>query len=180
MSLMTKCSVGLTVAFWQLVTLSVFAYGVGFMFWPVEANDLFLIKQSTSTVRFMGVLFLLSAAGLNQMVYCSSNNESSMMSRMAFSWTIVLYLCASAGGIVVTNLDEQLFIDEQNMAFLILFSLFAGALLIGFVGTLSKFCKFKTKASVQLEAVVEVPSAKKTAATKKGVSRSMIASGNRA
>jgi drug/metabolite transporter (DMT)-like permease len=176
--LMTKCATGLKVTFWQLVTLAVIAYGVLFLFWPKEANELFVDTQPENTLQFMGVLFLLSGAGLNQMVH-SSTYEGEMMSRMAFSWSVLLYMLAAAGGIVVTVMDDQLFVDAQNMAFLLMFALFAGALLLGFCGTLGGFCIFQSKTNVELESVVEVPSIKKTSASRRGVSRSDVKSGQR-
>jgi hypothetical protein len=174
-SLIGRCTVGVTVVFWQLVSLGVFAYAMAFLFWPTEVNTLFVTEHPVNTIRFMGVLFLLADAGLNQMVETSSGTTSPLIKRTAFTSTILFYILAGSAGIVVTSLDDKIFSDEQTLAFQILFSLFVGALSLGLLGVCGGFCSIRSSMSTnQLETIVEVGT---RPSTKSGVSRDDIRKG---
>lgn len=154
MTIVGRCSVGVSILFWQLVSLGVFAYALAFLFWPTDANKLFATALPENVVRFMGSQFLLADAGINQMVESSSGYTRPLVKRAAFASTIVLYILAGVTGLVVVSLETPIFIEAQTLAFQILYSLFLGALLLGFCGVCGGFCRVQT--GVQLSGLESV------------------------
>ena len=174
-SLMGRCTVGVTVLFWQLVSLGVFGYATAFLFWPTEVSALFVAEHPVNTIRFMGVLLLLADAGLNQMVESTSGNTVPLIKRTALTSTILLYILAGSAGVVVVSLDDPVFIEEQTIAFQVLFSLFLGALSLGFFGVCAAFCSIRSSVTTnKLETIVEVGT---RPSTRPGVSRDDIRRG---
>lgn len=178
MTLVARCSVGVSILFWQLVSLGVFAYALAFLFWPMHANNLFATALPENVVRFMGAQFLLADAGINQMVESSAGSTRPLVKRAAFASTILLYILAGASGLVVVSLETKVFIDEQTLAFQILYSLFLGALLLGFCGVCGGFCRVSTGVKMTGIETIEVSSTSKAALGGK-ISRDDIRMGRR-
>lgn len=142
------------VLFWQLVNLGVLGYSCAFLFYPEDVNQLFVTPPSTDIIRFMGVLYLLSVGGFNQMIV-SVMGGSTLIKRTSFATSLIFYILGGTAGIVVLTLFDGIFIEEQRLAFLILFGLFLGGVTLGLLVTCGAFCTCKvgTK-SAELEAVI--------------------------
>lgn len=178
MTIVGKCSFGVTILFWQLVSLSVFAYSMAFLFWPEEANKLFVTALPVNTVRYIGSLYLFANAGLNQMVESSSGTERPMVKRMAFTSTILLYILSGASGLTVISLEDPVFTESQTMLLQVLYILFLSALVMGFCGICGGFCRVQTGAALDLESV-EVTSARTSKPLSSTLSRDDIRNGRR-
>lgn len=133
MTIIRRCSIALPVLCWQLVNIAVFGYACAFLFWPTDVSKLFIVAPDPELVRFMGVLFLFSAAGTNQML-AHSIGGTALMKKSSYAASLIEYLFGGVAGIVVLSMKEEPFIKEQRFAFIILFSLFVSAL------TLALFC----------------------------------------
>lgn len=179
MTIVGRCSVGVSILFWQLVSLGVLAYALAFLFWPSDANKLFVTPLPENVVRFMGSTFLLADAGLNQMVESSSRSTRPMVKRAAFASTVFLYILAGVSGLVVVSLDTKVFIHEQTLAFQIMYSLFLGALLLGFCGVCGGFCRVSSGVQLSGLETIEVSSTNKKPALSASISRDDIRNGRR-
>lgn len=171
MTLVKRCTLVLPIIFWQIVTLAVFGTGLAFLFWPDDVDTLFVTSQSTSLLRYMGVLFMLSAAGFNQ-VTVDSTETGLFMRKSTFVVTLLMYMLASVAGIVVltnsdvevlantssnsTDTDGPLFIEEYRFTLYILYGLFLGGLAVALLGTCGGYCRFQAGATSLPEVHVEV------------------------
>lgn len=154
--MLSKYGSAFAILFWQVVNLAVFGYSLAFLFFPTDANKIFTVSQSTAEIRWQGVLYLLSAAGLNQMI-SGYVIDAAMTKRCIYSMSCLLYILAGSAGIVVLVLHQDLFIHEQYIAFLVLFSLFTLAILLGFL-YLSFGMAHCKRATAEITAVVtELP-----------------------
>lgn len=178
MTIVGKCSIGVTILFWQLVSLSVFAYSMAFLFWPEEANKLFMTALPVNTVRWIGSLYLFADAGLNQMVMSSSGTARPMLMRAAFASTILLYILSGVSGLVVVSLDDPVFTESQTMLLQILYISFLSALVLGFGGVCIGFCRVQTGVALDVESV-EVTSARTSKPLSSTLSRDDIRYGRR-
>tara|TARA_B110000008_G_scaffold257327_1_gene275418 strand:- start:3632 stop:4165 length:534 start_codon:yes stop_codon:yes gene_type:complete len=139
MTIVQRCSIALPTLFWQLVNLSVFGYGVAFLFYPDDASKLFLSAPNTELVRFMGVQYLLIAAGTNAMM-ASGSLLSALFQRSSFVISYVEFLLAGIAGIVVLSMEEAPFIKEQRYVFLGLFIAFTSVLALALFCNVGAFC----------------------------------------
>lgn len=154
MTFLTRCVSLLPVMFWQIVNLSVFAYACAFYFFTDDVNKLYLQSQEENSLKFTGVLFALTSAGLNQMVACNMSGTPGLL-RFASASSLLMYILASVAGVVVLVKENTLFIDEQRIIFLVLFCLFIAGVFVGLVGTCRGFCKIEAGAGgAVLETVV--------------------------
>tara|TARA_B100001989_G_C24548139_1_gene472385 strand:- start:1304 stop:1861 length:558 start_codon:yes stop_codon:yes gene_type:complete len=152
MSTVGRIFIGISVSFWQLVSLGVFGYALAFLFWPTDVNKLFTVPLPENAVRFIGTTLLFVDAGLNQMV------EGSMPSRpivrqMAFVSSMVQYVLAGAAGLTVVTLQPSLFIREQRIAFQTIYSLFIAALLTRLCRGCVYMNRYRYSPSTQLQSV---------------------------
>tara|TARA_B100000482_G_scaffold115318_1_gene83257 strand:+ start:253 stop:789 length:537 start_codon:yes stop_codon:yes gene_type:complete len=164
MTLVRRCTIALPVLFWQLVNLSVFGYACAFLFWPDDTSKLFLVAPDKELIRFLGVQYLLVAAGCNQMV-ATVVGGSSAVQKSAFATSMFEYLLAGIAGVVVLSMKEEPFIEEQRYAFIVLYSLFVAALFTGLCCNCGAYCVLRTKnGNVQtLETVQTEPSFRRSA-----------------
>ena len=145
-TLVRRCTIALPVLFWQLVNLSVFGYAIAFLFFPTDASKLFLVAPDTELVRFLGVQYLLVAAGANQMLAYRVGGSSALQ-RSSFATSLFEYLLGGIAGIVVLTMETGPFIEHQRLALIILFSLFTAAIFLGFCCNCGGFCSFGTTSS---------------------------------
>jgi hypothetical protein len=129
MSTSGRIFIGISVTFWQLVSLGVFGYALAFLFWPTDVNKLFTVPLPENVVRFIGTTLLFVDAGLNQMVE-GSNTSRPNVRQMAFVSSMIQYVLAGAAGLTVVTLQPSVFIREQRIAFQVIYSLFIAALLM--------------------------------------------------
>lgn len=133
MSTSGRIFIGISVTFWQLVSVGVFGYALAFLFWPTDVNKLFTVALPENVVRFIGSTLLFVDAGLNQMIE-ASNMSRPIVRQMAFVSSMVQYVIAGAAGLTVVTLQPSMFIREQRIAFQVIYSLFIAALLIRLYG----------------------------------------------
>lgn len=135
-TLVARCAYSLPIVFWQLVNWAVLGYSLAFLFWPDVSMDLFVDNAlNEATLRYTGVLLVLVTAGMNQML-SKVTGGSEMFLRSSFAFSMLLYVLGSVAGVVVLmQYGDEIFIEEQRVAFLVLFSLFLGGVFIGFCGT---------------------------------------------
>jgi len=133
MSTSGRIFIGISVTFWQLVSVGVFGYALAFLFWPTDVNKLFTVALPENVVRFIGSTLLFVDAGLNQMIE-ASNMSRPIVKQMAFVSSMVQYVIAGAAGLTVVTLQPSMFIREQRIAFQVIYSLFIAALLIRLYG----------------------------------------------
>lgn len=125
--------IGISVSFWQLVSLSVFGYAIAFLFWPKDVNKLFTESLPENVVRFIGVTLLFVDAGFNQMIE-NFNTTRPIVRQMAYISSMIQYVCAGVAGLVVVTLKPSIFIKEQRITFQVLFSLFIATLVFRVCG----------------------------------------------
>lgn len=153
-TLVRRCTIALPVLFWQLVNLSVFGYAIAFLFFPTDASKLFLVAPDTELVRFLGVQFLLTSAGANQMLAYRVGGSAALQ-RSSFATSLFEYLLGGIAGVVVLTMKTEPFIEPQRIAFIVLFSLFTAAIFLGFCCNCGGFCSFGTTSSKpEMSAVV--------------------------
>ena len=133
MSTIGRIVLGVTVMFWQFVSLGVSGYALAFLFWPTDVNKLFTVSLPENVVRFIGTTLLFVDAGLNQMIE-GSNPSRPLVRQMAFLSSMLQYILAGIAGLVVVTLQPSMFIREQRIAFQTIYSLFISALLIRLYG----------------------------------------------
>jgi len=144
MTLVRRCTIALPVLFWQLVNLSVFGYACAFLFFPDDTSKLFLVTPDKELIRFLGVQYLLVAAGCNQMV-ATVVGGSPAVQKSAYATSMFEYLLAGIAGVVVLSFEEEPFIQEQRYAFIVLYSLFVAALFTGLCCNCGAYCVLRTK-----------------------------------
>ena len=133
MSKSDRIFIGISVSFWQFVSLGVFGYALAFLFWPKDVNKLFMEPLPENVVRFIGTTLLFVDAGFNQMIEGSSLGNP-FLRQMALVSSMVQYVLAGAAGLTVVTLQPSIFIREQRIAFQVLYSLFIAALLFRLCG----------------------------------------------
>lgn len=133
MSTSDRIFIGISVSFWQLVSLGVFGYALAFLFWPKDVNKLFMEPLPENVVRFIGTTLLFVDAGFNQMIE-GSNLGNPFLRQMAFVSSMIQYVLAGSAGLTVVTLRPSIFITEQRIAFQVLYSLFIAALLVRLCG----------------------------------------------
>lgn len=180
MTLVGRCTFGVTILFWQLVSLGVFGYAMAFLFWPEEANKLFAVPQTNlNIVRYFGALFLFADAGVNQVAQFASGSSRPKMQKMAFMSTLLLYIMSGAAGLVIVTLEDAIFSKHQTFAFQIMYSLFLGALSLGLLGSCAGYCSVKTGSTGLQEIEITVNKPKNLTKLHSGLSRDDIRQGKR-
>ena len=165
MSLLKICSTTFAVIFWQLVNITTFGYGLAFLFWPEHSLMVFHAdtQPALPLVRYMGVMYLLAAAGVNQVV-ATITPGGTKMSRTIFAFTLFEYLLAGVAGISVLALFEAPFTYEQRYAFFGLWIAFVSAITLGFLVNCSGYisCTVTThdQPTAELTTTVVLPSRK--------------------
>ena len=144
--------IGISVSFWQLVSLGVFGYALAFLFWPKDVNKLFMEPLPENVVRFIGTTLLFVDAGFNQMIE-GYNLGNPFLRQMAFFSSMVQYVLAGAAGLTVVTLQPSIFITEQRVAFQVLYSLFIAALLIRLCGGCRRRPRNNQLPTTQLQSV---------------------------
>ena len=94
-------------------------------------------------VRFLGVQYLLVAAGCNQML-SSVVGGSPAVQKSAFATSLFEYLLAGVAGVTVLSMEEAPFIQEQRYAFIVLYSLFVASLFIGLCCNFGAYCVIRS------------------------------------
>jgi hypothetical protein len=180
MTIAGKCSIAVSILFWQIVSFGVFGYAFAFLFYPHRVIELFERPLPENVIRYIGSLFLLADAGLNQMVESSTFTTGVFVKRIAFTTTVFLYILAGTSGLVVVSLNNpSVFKETQTLVFQILYSLFIGFLSLNLLGVCSGYYRFKAGADVQNLESIELSSSTKPNGIKSTLSREDIRAGRR-
>lgn len=155
MTMVERCSVGVSLLFWQLVCIGVFGYSILFLFSPSNANKLFATPVAENVIRLMGAQLLLANAGLNAMMACMMKSSSK---KTVFNFSILLYILSGISGLVIVSFDTKIYIHSQTVAFQILYSLFIAALVLGSLGTCRVTAGVQVKGLESVEVSNKMPS----------------------
>lgn len=161
MTLVRRCTEALPVLFWQLVCVGVLGYSGMFLFYTDESRKLFEDPvPSDKVIQYMGVAYLLVAAGFNQLIV-SMLDGGAMLMRMASAVTHLFYILAGSAVITLYVKEEMPFVKFQNevvfgvsVAFTSVVALGLLLTLTGSVSMLSGCCARQTAPVAELETVV--------------------------
>ena len=152
MTLLGQCSIGVSIIFWQVFSLSALAYSVAFIFYPTDANKIFVTPLPENVVRYLGTMFLFAGAAVNHLAEVTLG----MFKLFASVSTILFYMLALVGGLVVISLDSSIFLEMSTIVMQVLYGIMIAGFTLPVLSLCIGYCRFDTTTDSTTLETVEV------------------------